>query len=189
MSFISIIFLAFAMATDAFAAAIGKGATLHKPNFREAIKTGVIFGTIEAATPVIGWGLGRAAQAYVVEWDHWIAFSLLLLLGLRMIWASFQADTDAEEKPNSHSFWALAITGFATSIDAMAVGAGLAFVDVNIVTAAIAIGLATTLMVTIGILVGRVVGPALGKWAEAAGGVVLIVIGSVILYEHLSAVA
>lgn len=95
MSFISIIFLAFAMATDAFAAAIGKGATLHKPNFREAIKTGVIFGTIEAATPVIGWGLGRAAQAYVVEWDHWIAFSLLLLLGLRMIWASFQADTDA----------------------------------------------------------------------------------------------
>lgn len=71
----------------------------------------------------------------------------------------------------------------------MAVGAGLAFVDVNIVTAAIAIGLATTLMVTIGILVGRVVGPALGKWAEAAGGVVLIVIGSVILYEHLSAVA
>ncbi|CAG9170998.1 manganese efflux pump MntP [Cupriavidus pampae] len=185
MSFLSIIFLAFAMATDAFAAAIGKGAALHKPDYREAIKAGLIFGTIEAATPVIGWGLGRAAQEYVTEWDHWIAFTLLLVLGLRMIWAGFQTGAVEEEKPDSHSFWALAITGFATSIDAMAVGAGLAFVDVNIVVAAIAIGLATTLMVTIGVLVGRLVGPALGRWAEAAGGVVLIVIGSVILYEHL----
>jgi len=187
MHLISIILLAFVMATDAFAAAIGKGATLDKPDVREAIKTGVIFGTIEASTPVIGWSLGRVAQTYVTAWDHWIAFGLLLILGLRMILASLRNDDSADEKPDSHSFRALAIAGFATSIDAMAAGVGLAVVNVDIVVPAVAIGLTTTLMVTIGVLAGRVVDPALGRWAEAAGGVLLLGIGSIILL--LSAVA
>jgi len=181
MRLISIIFLAFVMATDAFAAAISKGATLNKPDVREAIKAGVIFGTIEASTPVVGWILGRVAQIYVTAWDHWIAFGLLLFLGLRMILASLRSDDRSDEKLSSHSFRALAIAGFATSIDAMAAGIGLAVVNVNIVVPAVTIGVATTLMVTIGGLVGRVVDPALGRWAEAASGVLLLAIGSIIL--------
>ncbi|WP_196363165.1 manganese efflux pump, partial [Pseudomonas savastanoi] len=73
------------------------------------------------------------------------------------------------------------------SIDALAVGVGLAFVDVNIVIAALAIGLATTVMVTIGVMLGRVLGTMVGKRAEIVGGIVLIIVGATILYEHLSA--
>ncbi|WP_133646547.1 manganese efflux pump MntP [Paraburkholderia flava] len=185
MNPVATLFLAFAMSTDAFAAAIGKGTTLHRPRWSEALKTGLIFGVIEALTPLAGWFLGRAAAQYVSAWDHWIAFTLLLILGGRMVFNSFAAKEIEEEKPATHSFWLLALTGFATSIDAMAVGAGLAFVDVNIYSTAAAIGLATALMVTIGVLLGRVLGHVAGRRAELAGGVVLIGIGGTILAEHL----
>lgn len=188
MTLVSIVLLALAMATDAFAAAVAKGAALQRPDWREALRTGAIFGSIEAITPVIGWALGSFAAKYVAAWDHWIAFGLLGALGARMIWSGLKPFADVlEEKPERHSFWVLAVTGFATSIDAMAVGAGLAFIDVSILPVAIAIGLATFTMVTIGVLLGRALGAMAGKRAEIAGGLVLIGIGSAILYEHLGA--
>ncbi|WP_297838921.1 manganese efflux pump MntP [Pseudomonas sp.] len=189
MNPIPLIFLALAMSTDAFAAAIGKGSSLHKPRFAEALRTGLIFGVIETITPVVGWLIGHAASRFVESWDHWIAFTLLLILGLHMIYNGLKEADEHDEKPQSHSFMILAVTAFATSIDALAVGVGLAFVDVNIVVAALAIGLATTTMVTIGVMLGRVLGNVVGQRAEIVGGVVLIIVGSTILYEHLSAVA
>ena len=185
MNYLSIIFLAFAMSTDAFAAAVGKGATLHKPRLREALRTGLIFGVIEGITPVIGWAVGLTASRYVAEWDHWIAFTLLLVLGGRMILAGLKPADDVEEKPVRHGFGILAITAFATSIDALAVGVGLAFVDVNIASAAVTIGLATMLMVTMGVMLGRVLGKAIGQRAEILGGVVLMAVGAAILSQHL----
>jgi putative Mn2+ efflux pump MntP len=187
MNLASTALLALAMSTDAFAAAVGKGTALQRPRWSEALRTGAIFGVIEAVTPVIGWALGYAAAGYVKSWDHWIAFTLLGILGVRMIVAALRApDEDETEKPSSHGFWLLAVTGFATSIDAMAVGVGLAFLDVNIVPVAAAIGLATFLMATLGVMVGRLLGNIAGRWAEAVGGVLLIGIGSVVLYEHLT---
>ena len=188
MNPISLVFLALAMSTDAFAAAIGKGSSLHKPRFAEALRTGLIFGVIEGITPVVGWGIGQVATRYVEQWDHWIAFVLLLVLGLHMIYNGFKHDDEEEQKPDQHSFLILAVTAFATSIDALAVGVGLAFVDVNILLAAGAIGLATTVMVTLGVMLGRVLGNVVGKRAEIVGGIVLILVGATILYEHLSAV-
>ncbi|MDM0015648.1 manganese efflux pump MntP [Variovorax sp. J22P168] len=189
MNFASTALLALAMSTDAFAAAVGKGTALQKPRWSEALRTGAIFGVIEAITPLIGWALGYAASSYVKDWDHWIAFTLLAILGIRMIVAALRApDENEAEKPDRHGFWLLAITGFATSIDAMAVGVGLAFLDVNIVPVALAIGFATFAMVTLGVMVGRVLGNFAGRWAEAIGGVLLIGIGAAILYEHLGAV-
>lgn len=187
MNPISLILLALAMSTDAFAAAIGKGSSLHKPRFVEALRTGLIFGVIEAITPMVGWAIGHAATRWVENWDHWIAFTLLVVLGLHMIYNGVKDDVEEEEKPNQHSFLILAVTAFATSIDALAVGVGLAFVDVNIFVAAAAIGLATMTMVTIGVMLGRVLGNVVGKRAEIVGGVVLMLVGATILYEHLSA--
>lgn len=177
------------MSTDAFAAAIGKGATLHKPKLREALRTGLIFGVIEGLTPVIGWAIGLTASRYITAWDHWIAFALLLVLGGRMILTGLRKPQEDVQKPNQHSFWVLAVTAFATSIDALAVGVGLAFVDVDIASAAVTIGLATMLMVTVGVMLGRVLGKAIGQRAEMIGGVVLIIVGATILYQHLSAAA
>lgn len=187
MNPISLIFLALAMSTDAFAAAIGKGSALHKPRLSEALRTGLIFGVIEGITPLIGWAIGQAATAWVEDWDHWIAFTLLVVLGLHMIYNGVKEDDEEEEKTGQHSFFVLAVTAFATSIDALAVGVGLAFVDVNILVAAAAIGLATMVMVTIGVMLGRVLGTIVGKRAEIIGGVVLMIVGGTILFEHLTA--
>lgn len=188
MNALSTLVLAFAMSTDAFAAAVGKGAALHKPKLSEALRTGLIFGVIEAITPVVGWALGSVAAQYVSQWDHWIAFVMLCVLGAMMIRNGCKESED-EQPVTRHSFWLLAATGFATSIDAMAVGVGLAFIDNNIVVTAIAIGCATMLMVSLGVMVGRFIGAIAGKRAEILGGLGLIGIGATILYEHLSKAA
>ena len=188
MNPLSIVAIAFAMSADAFAAAIAKGAALQRPSWREALRTGAIFGVIEAVTPLVGWLIGSAAAKYASEWDHWIAFTLLTGLGARMMWVGFRSDpSDVDERPQSHSFWMLALTGLATSIDALAVGVGLAFVEVRIVWVAAAIGLATFVMVAVGVMLGRVLGAIAGKRAEILGGLLLIGIGSAIVFEHLGA--
>lgn len=188
MNPIAILMLGFAMSTDAFAAAIGKGAVMARPQLAEAMRAGAIFGGIEALTPVLGWWLGRGASRYIQDWDHWLAFALLLGLGLHMIWTSVTTDAAAPaERPRRHGFLGLALTGLSTSIDALAVGVGLAFVEVSIAGVAVVIGLCTFGMVTLGIMLGRVLGAVVGKRAELAGGVVLIAVGAAILYEHLSA--
>ena len=184
MNPISIALLALAMSTDAFAAAIGKGSTLQNPHWREALRTGLIFGVIEAITPVIGWAVGSLAADYVSAWDHWLAFCLLAILGLRMIWAGLKADGGGSGKTLQHSFWLLALTGFATSIDAMTVGVGLAFLNIDIYPIAAAIGFTTFVMATIGVMIGKVLGAIAGKRAEIVGGLLLIGIGCVILQEH-----
>ncbi|EIY5002208.1 manganese efflux pump MntP [Klebsiella quasipneumoniae] len=187
MNLSATLLLAFGMSMDAFAASIGKGATLHKPKFSEAVRTGLIFGAIETLTPLVGWGLGMLASQFVLEWNHWIAFILLEFLGGRMIIEGFRGDSDeACEAPRRHGFWLLVTTAFATSLDAMAVGVGLAFLQVSIVTTALAIGCATFIMSTLGIMVGRFIGPLLGKRAEILGGIVLIGIGSEILWSHFA---
>lgn len=187
MNLSATILLAFGMSMDAFAASIGKGATLHKPKFSEAVRTGLIFGAIETLTPLVGWGLGMLASQFILEWNHWIAFILLVFLGGRMIVEGFRGDSDeACEAPRRHGFWLLVTTAFATSLDAMAVGVGLAFLQVSIVTTALAIGCATFIMSTLGIMVGRFIGPLLGKRAEILGGIVLIGIGSEILWSHFA---
>jgi manganese efflux pump family protein len=187
---ISIFLLGIAMSTDAFAAAVGKGAAMHKPRFNEALRAGVIFGTIEGLTPVIGWLLGLTAAKYTAAWDHWIAFTLLGLLGLHMVSVGLKPEckggaTDATNR--EPGFWSLAATGLATSIDATAVGVGLALIDVNIAVVALVIGITTLVMVTLGILLGRKLGSFAGKRAEIIGGLMLIATGASILYGHLTA--
>ena len=162
---------------------------LRRPLWADALRTGLIFGVIEAITPVLGWALGFGAAKHVAAWDHWIAFVLLGVLGARMIHAGLQpAPSPLDgEPPARHSFWLLAATGLATSIDAMIVGVGLALLHVDIVPVAAAIGLATFMMATAGVMLGRVLGTLAGKRAEVIGGLVLIGLGTTILIQHLRA--
>ena len=175
--------LAFSMSADAFAAALGKGAALDRPDLGEALRAGLVFGTIEAIMPLLGWAAGLAASEYITAIDHWIAFALLTVLGAKMIWESARRP-EALQKPSRHSLRVLATTAIATSIDAMAVGVTLAFIDADIVPVVLAIGCATFLMTTVGILIGRLIGEKFGRIAEAIGGLGLIVIGAKILLEH-----
>ena len=183
MSLFAIVVLAFSMSADAFAAALGKGSVLDRPRLSEALRTGLVFGTVEAITPVIGWAAGVAASAYITAIDHWIAFALLGVIGGKMILDCMRRPAE-QAKPKRHSFGLLLLTAIGTSIDAMAVGVTLAFLDANIVVTALAIGLATFVMTTIGIMVGRIIGGNFGRIAEGLGGVGLILIGTKILIEH-----
>ncbi len=190
MSIFALMLLALAMSTDAFAASISKGAYLRHPRLLSAIKMGLIFGIIEGTTPLIGWLIGNAGAHYIEEFDHWVAFILLLLLGTHMIVESVKEDDDTQsEAAQKSSIAKVILTAIGTSLDALTVGVSLAFVAVNIYLAALMIGLATALMVTMGSLLGHRLATVIGKRAETLGGVVLVVIGSWILYSHLSTVA
>lgn len=181
---LSLIVLAFSMSTDAFAAAVGKGATLYKPPLREALRTGLIFGCVEAITTLIGWAMGLVAAQYIASWDHWLAFVLLSGLGIHMIWSALSSGADTQLKTRN-AFGMLVLTAISTSMDSLVVGVTLVLMKVNIVITAVVIGVATTLMVTLGIMLGRYIGQLVGKWAEVVGGVVLILVGASILFEHL----
>src|SRR5471030_2404577 len=109
MTFLPVLLLALSMSADAFAAACGKGAALERPHWGEALRTGLIFGVIEAITPVIGWAAGRAVGGYIASFDKWIAFGILLLIGAKMIWDAARRH-DEDEKPQSHGFLVLAVT-------------------------------------------------------------------------------
>jgi len=177
--------LALGMSVDAFAAAIGKGAALGRPRLVDALRTGVVFGAVEAVTPVLGWMAGIAAAAHVAAVDHWVAFVILLGVGGRMIHeARRNANESGSQDRRRHGMLILLATAIGTSLDAMAVGVTLAFMDADIRVAAVAIGMATAVMATLGMMLGRYLGGRFGRLAETAGGVVLILIGTKILLEH-----
>lgn len=186
MNFSTILLLAFAMSTDAFAIAICKGVSLQVPRFKDALKVGLLFGLIEGITPVLGWLFGWFALHYVEKWDHWIIFLLMVFLGSHMIYNSFQDDdTQEQETLKNQSLIMLILAAISTSIDSFAIGISLALATVNITFASFMIGLITCLMVTLGILVGKKMGCLIGKRAELIGGIVLIAIGLITLYQHL----
>ena len=186
MTPLSIAVLSLSMSTDAFAAAVGRGAA-HRPPFLTAVRNGLVFGVIEAITPLIGWGLGLIAAGLVERIDHWIAFGLLVAVGLKMIWEAFQPvdEADAGARAARNGMIALVATAIGTSIDAAAVGVGLAFIGANIWIIAASIGFTTFVLTTLGLLIGKAVGVRFGKAAEFLGGIALIVIGASILADHM----
>jgi putative Mn2+ efflux pump MntP len=181
----AIAILSLSMSTDAFAAAVSRGAS-HRPGVVSAVKAGFVFGVIEAITPLIGWSLGLVAADLVKEVDHWIAFGLLTIVGGKMIWEATQSQAHPDEIaiPKRLNLWALIATAVGTSIDAAAVGVGLAFIGANIWVIAASIGLTTFVCTTVGMLIGKTVGQRFGKMAELIGGIALVGLGAIILLQH-----
>lgn len=189
MNWVAMVVLALGMSMDAFAAALARGAVLS-PNVRwmQLMRTGALFGCVEMLAPLIGFALGAMAVDLIQEWDHWVAFVLLCGLGVRMIYGGFTHDDTVESvasETTQRHIWLLVFTAIGTSIDSMIVGVSLAFLSVNILLAALVIGLATTLMATVGLWLGRKLGDKMGKWAEMLGGLVLMGIGTMVLVTHL----
>lgn len=189
MNLLTTILLALGMSVDAFAAALARGAGSLHHTWRQTVKTALIFGIVETITPLIGWLAGSMAQKFIAEYDHWLAFGLLLALGLKMIWGALHDNGDetaaADGNRTDTTLTLTIVTAIATSIDSMVVGVGLAFLDANIWLTALAIGTSTTIMAAVGLRLGRLLGQKIGSRAEMAGGVVLIGIGTFILLEHL----
>lgn len=190
MSFASTALLALSMSADAFAVSIGKGVSQNKPRLRDAAKTGAVFGLTEGCAPLVGFAAGSLAASFIQAVDHWIAFGILGVIGLHMIVEGIHNRNCEVEiaKPQNQKLWLLVLTAIGTSIDSIAVGVSLAFINANIWVTALSIGLATFSMSTLGLMIGRKVGCRLGRYAEILGGLCLIGIGSRILVLHLFAI-
>lgn len=195
MTIFALLLLALGLSVDAFAAAMAKGSRARASGLLAALRIGVVFGLLEGLMPLIGWALGQGLQPFVMSVDHWIAFALLAAVGGHML---VKAIGDLRETagppkpvvsppPPTVGTRTLVLTAVGTSIDAAAIGVSLAFVDVDIITACLTIGLTTFAVAVIGVLIGARVGQRLGAWAELLGGLVLIGIGALILVQHLAA--
>jgi putative Mn2+ efflux pump MntP len=185
MTFGALLLIAVGVSADAFAVALTKGLHMRRFNLRNALVIAVAFGAFQAIMPLIGWMLGTQFARYITEFDHWVAFGLLLLVGGKMLWEAFSAHEDTERDFDRLDLRQLLVLALATSIDALAVGITLAFVPVSIVGAISLIGATTLVLAFLGVVVGRRVGARFGKPAEIAGGVILILIGTRILLDHL----
>ena len=182
MSLLELVLIAIGLAMDAFAVSICKGLSLKKMEWNKALLCGVFFGGFQALMPLIGYALGSSFQEMIESVDHWIAFILLSIIGGSMIRDSFNDEDDVKEGFDVKTMVVLAIS---TSIDALAVGVGFAFLKVNIWTSTAIIGIITFVLSTIGVKVGSAFGSKFKNKAELAGGVILILIGLKILLEHL----
>jgi putative Mn2+ efflux pump MntP len=185
MDTITLIGLALALAMDAFAVALGTGTILTRLTGRHLFRLGFHFGLFQALMPVIGWLAGQTVMHWVSSWDHWIAFGLLALIGGRMIYEACSADKTTDEHDPTRGL-SLVMLSIATSIDALAVGFSLSVIGVSIWLPAIVIGLFAGVLTVIGMFVGDRIGSRWGTPVEIIGGLVLIAIGSKILFEHLS---
>lgn len=186
MSFIELFILAVGLSMDAFAVSICKGLAIQKLTVKECGLAGIWFGGFQALMPTIGYFLGTHFTKYIVSVDHWVAFVLLALIGINMIKEAYESG-DACEDCTSASMAPkeMCVLAIATSIDALAVGITLAFLNVNIVAAALFIGITTFVCSAAGMKIGNIFGTRYKSKAEFAGGIILVCIGLKILLEHL----
>ena len=182
MGFTELLMIAVGLSMDAFAVSICKGLSLRRLRVRHALLAGLYFGGFQALMPLLGWALGVRFRVFIERVDHWIAFFLLLVIGLSMI---REALGRAEEQNDDFSVKTMLLLAVATSIDALAVGVTFAFLQVHILPAVGLIGVTTFLLSALGIYVGKVFGARFRAGAELAGGLILILIGTKILLEHL----
>ena len=182
MGFGELALLALGVSMDAFAVSICKGLGVKKAGLKEMSTCGIWFGGFQALMPLVGYFLGALFYDAISTFDHWIAFALLALIGANMLREALSKEEGCEccENSNDMSMKTMFVMAVATSIDALAVGISLAMAgDVNIWVAISLIGIVTFAMAGIGVKIGNVFGSRFEKKAEAAGGIILI------LLEHL----
>lgn len=185
MSFISLLLLAIGLSMDAFAVAVCKGLATRDLKWKHMVIVGLWFGAFQALMPTIGYFLGSVFEQYITAVDHWVAFILLGLIGGNMIREARSCDCEDDEVDASFAFKPMLLMAIATSIDALAAGIPLPALKVNIIMAASFIGVCTFTLSAIGVKVGNIFGKRFKKAAELTGGIILILLGTQILLEHL----
>jgi len=169
---------------DAFAVALGVGASLPSNSRRPIFRLSFHFGLFQFLMPLIGWFIGDAVQQFFAAYDHWIAFALLAWVGGKMVRESFSQEKECREIDPTRGL-SLIVLSIATSIDALAVGLSLAMLRVDLWIPSFIIGIVAAGMTFTGMLLGRRLQAAWGKRAELVGGLVLIAIGLRVVVEHL----
>ena len=182
MGIAELVIIAVGLSMDAFAVSIGKGLSLKQIKLRHVLSVGLWFGGFQALMPLIGYLLGATFTAVVSDFDHWIAFFLLGIIGFNMIRDSFSKEE--EKHDDDFSFRTMFMLAVATSIDALAVGVSFAFLSVDLWISVALIGLITFAFSAVGLKIGNIFGNKYKSKAEFTGGVVLVLMGVKILVEH-----
>nr|WP_298410891.1 manganese efflux pump MntP family protein [uncultured Halomonas sp.] len=188
MSLVSNFFMAVGLSADAFAVSVARGACGVRADLRLAVRTGLVFGSVEASMVLLGWLLGSSFAGLITDIDHWIALLLLGAVGGHMIHAGI-SDSEGNDvcAETTQSGMKMLLTALGTSVDGAAIGVTLAFIDVSIWHAVAIVGAVSFCISTLGVLIGPQVGALLGRRAEVVGGLVLITIGLSIFYAHMHA--
>jgi putative Mn2+ efflux pump MntP len=184
MSPLTVLGLAVGLAMDALAVAVATGLLLGRPSPGHVLRLAFHFGLFQSLMPVVGWLAGRSVAVYIQDFDHWVAFGLLAFVAGKMLREAFHDGADVPAGDPTRG-WTLLLLSIATSIDALAVGLSMAFLDVSVWLPSVVIGLVAFAFTAAGVLVGARVGRTLGRWPEVVGGLVLLGIGVKILVEHL----
>jgi putative Mn2+ efflux pump MntP len=182
--------VAIGLSMDAFAVSVSSGICVRELTIRHALRASFAFGIFQFAMPIAGWYLGGSFKRYIEGFDHWIAFLLLAFVGCKMIKESFAIKDPAScpdgEEPASNIVdpKTLLVLAVATSIDALAVGLSYSMIGTPILLPSTIIGLVTFALCLVGFEFGKRIGARFERWAEVAGGIVLIGIGLKIAAEH-----
>lgn len=189
MSLIEILVLAIALAMDCFAVSIASGIVLKRLQWSTFLTMAFFFGLFQGGMPLIGWALTKWTSGYIEEWDHWIAFILLSIIGGKMIYEYFST-TDEERHFSPTRITMILTLAIATSIDALAVGISFACLGITtfhaILLPIIIIGIVSFLFSVLGCTIGAIMGKRFKIPTELIGGFLLIAIGVKILIEHLN---
>lgn len=171
---------------DAFAVAISKGLSMKKMIYKNVLIVGLYFGFFQALMPFIGYLLGKNFESFITSIDHWIAFILLSIIGINMIRECLKNDEEIyNDKFDIKTMVPLAI---ATSIDALAIGVTFSFLRINIYLSTLSIGIITFVTSMLGVIIGKKFGDKFEKKAQIIGGIILIIIGSKILLQHIGVI-
>lgn len=185
LDLLSIFLIAIGLSIDCFAVAVSGSVSLRNPSAIKVFRTSLAFGIFQALMPVLGWLVGQTFVDLIAEYDHWLAFSLLAAVGIRMIWNAFRSGESHNDNMDISKGLTLLLLSVATSIDALAVGLSFALLEINIAVASLVIGTVAFAFTTFGFIIGHKAGELIGKRAEAIGGAVLIAIGLRVLISHL----
>ncbi len=185
MDLILLILISIGLAMDAFAVSISSGIVIEDVKITHALKIALFTGGFQGLFTFLGWLGGISIASLISIIDHWIAFFLLLFIGIKMIYEAIKDEPDENKKFNPLKISILFLFGIATSIDALGVGLSFAFLDIFIFTPAILIGIIAFGFSVLGVLIGKKAGYFLKGKVELIGGLILIIIGVQILIEHL----
>ncbi len=185
MNFITLLLIAIGLSFDTFAVSISTGLIVNHIRFIQAVRVAFIMALFQTGMPLIGIFLGLQVADYIKDFDHWIAFGLLSLLGLKMIYESLKNDDNEKMTQNPLKLTNVISMSIATSIDALAIGVSFAFLQINITLTAIVIGTVTFLVAMLGMFFGKKAGRHLGNKLDLIGAAILIGIGIKILVEHI----
>ena len=184
-----LLLLGVGLSMDAFAVSVCKGLAMKRSSVKAGLTCGIWFGGFQALMPLIGFFLGSMFAEAIQSVDHWVAFGLLVLIGVNMLREAFSPEEDggcSECADADLSVKSMFVMAVATSIDALAVGISLAMAgDVAIFAAVGIIGVCTFTLSAVGVGVGSVFGSRFEQKAQIAGGVILVILGVKILLEHL----